>query len=132
VATVEQVIQARLAAYSGLTALTSAIYWGEAPQKTAPPYVVHGEISQITRPNCMGSDPGDVVSRWQVSVFAVSMDSAKDVGEQVRAALQRYRAVVAGVTVDDCMLIGRQGPFRDEEPNVFHLAQDFALYHREA
>lgn len=132
-ATVEEVIQTRLAATAGLTALVGTrIYWLHVPQETATPYVAHFEVSQITRPHAMGTDPGDVVSRWQVSVFADTPSTAKDCAEQVRAALQRYRGTVSGVTVDDVLGPENRIQLFDDAAQVCHFVQDFFVAHRES
>jgi len=101
---IEKAITSRLDGYAGLSALISTrIYPLKLPQDSTMPAVVYQIVSK-TRESAMGSDPGLATARVRISSFADSYSSAKDVGEQVRAALQRWSGTEATVVIQDSFI----------------------------
>ena len=52
----------------------------------------------------MGADPGIVHGRVQVDAWGLSYISARDVAEQIRAALERFRGTLDTTVVLDTFL----------------------------
>ena len=81
----------------------------------------------------MGSDLSTASPRFQVSCWAETYLACKNVAEQVRLALQRWRGTVDGVVIQDSFLEGDTDLFEDESDlsGTFQVALDFVIHHRE-
>lgn len=104
---IEEALVTRAAATAGLTALIGAgasmrFYPQQLPQKPTYPAVTYTQVS-APREQAMGSDPGIVQARVQLSAWGSSAQSARDVAEQLRAAFERWRGTVGGVVVLDTL-----------------------------
>lgn len=97
---VEKAINARLLAFSGVTALLDARVYPElAPQKATLPYVVYTRIDTehlMTKDNAAGL----ANARIQINSVAATYLKAKQLAEQVRLALQGWSGTGNGVTVN--------------------------------
>ncbi len=127
---VEKAIIATLKASAGLTVLVSTrIYGVTAPQGVTAPYVTLFRVS-AERPSAMGDDIGIVRARVQVNSWGATYESAKNVCDQVRAALQRFSGVSASITVLDTFLLSEQDLHEPDVP-IYHVAQDYEAIFRE-
>ncbi len=110
---IEETIFSRLSTFAGLTALIGAppncrVYPHElAPENALFPYVTYSLIS-APREIAMGADPGLVRSRWQFDAWGLDPDDARDVAEQLRKALERWRGAGSGTTVQDTFIDNQQ------------------------
>ncbi len=127
---VEKAIIARLKAFAGLTALVSTrIYSSTAPQNVVSPYVTLFRIS-TDRLSAMGLDIGIARARVQVDSWGATYASAKDVAEQVRAALQRFRGTSATIEILDVFILGEQD-FYESDTLIYHVTTDVEAIYRE-
>lgn len=93
---IHEALRTRLTTVSAVTALVSTrVYPNVLPQNPTLPAVVYQRIDE-RRETAMGSDPGVVRARVQVSAWAATFTAARGIGEEVRKALQRYRGTPAG------------------------------------
>ena len=128
--TIEDVLFARLSGFAGLTALVSTrIYPLKLPQSPVYPACVYLRAS-TGREQLMGNDAGIVRPRFQVSTYAQKYSDATsgliETAEQVRLALQRYRATVSGFVIEDIYLLTENDAWSDEPP-VYARHQDFEI-----
>ena len=127
--TVEAVLFSRLSGFAGLSALISArVYPLVAPQNVQQPYLTYRRVSSI-RESAFGSDSNNVTARFQIDVWASSFASARNVAEQVRLAMQRWRNTT-GTVVDDTF-IENQIDLYEPEIDTFHIAVDIRVHYRE-
>lgn len=97
---IQDAIFARLSNVSALTALVpvARIKFRLLDQDTAYPAIRYFKVSE-QRDAAMGSDSGVVRARFQFDVLDTDIDSIRDVQEQLRQALERYRGTfTVGVT----------------------------------
>lgn len=127
---VESEIYSRLTGFAGLTALVSSrIYPNLAPQKVAFPYVTYRRVSSV-RESGMGDDIGIVSARFQFDVFSDTYLSARNALEQVRQALQRWRAPSGNPEIIDSLIENDLDTF-EPDPLVHHVLLDALIYYRE-
>lgn len=117
----------RLQTYSGLTALVDQRVWyGRLPHDPTLPAVTVQEISGVPA-NGMGNDTGHVRGRIQVDAWDDNRAGAKAVGEQVRAALQRY----AGTHESSEIVVvemNSAGVIYESEGRIWRHRQDFGVW----
>jgi hypothetical protein len=100
----DEAITTYLLARTGLTALIGRRFsFDEPPKDTTLPYVVCKEISNVFNDDMDGKIENENPN-WQWTVYAVSRESAKAVGRQLRAALQDYSGTLSGITVQKIKL----------------------------
>lgn len=101
---IENAIFQRLSGFTALTALVSTrITPHLLTQETAYPAVTYFIVA-APRETAMGSDPGIVHARVQIDAWGTTYSSTRDVKEQVRAALQRFRGTLDTTIILDCFL----------------------------
>lgn len=105
---IENAIYQRLSQFAGLYALiggasTPRVTPHLLTQDTIYPAVTYFIVA-APRETAMGSDPGIVHGRVQVDAWGATYSSTRDVKEQVRAALQRFRGTLDGTQILDCFL----------------------------
>lgn len=123
---IEETLYTRLSTYANLTSLVSTrIYPNIAPQESTLPIVVYRTVSSV-RETAMGSDPGIVETRVQLSCFGTTYSSAKNVAKQVRLATQRW----SGTGVFDTFIDSEVDLY---EPNTLyhHVMVDIKIHHTE-
>jgi hypothetical protein len=130
---IEEHIFQRLSGYAGLTALVSTrIYPGMLPETPTYPALTY-EITNTDRESAMGSDPGIAHGRLSIMTYGTTYKSARDVKEQVRSALQRYRATLDGTQIMDTFVEDD----RDEPPDLINgvivrtRVVEFTVHYRE-
>ena len=129
-AVVEEALFTRLSGFAGLTALVAArIYPVMLPQDVVLPAVSYRRIAG-SRTSAMGSDTGLAHPRFEVNAWSQDYLTAKQVKEQLRAALQRWRGTVSGVEILDTFILGERD---DYEPTTltYQIPLDVQIHHRE-
>ena len=127
---IEEALYTRLSTHAGLSALVGTrIYPSVMPQGVILPAVTYRQISGA-RVHAMGSDAGLARPRFQLSCWSTTYSQAKDVAAQLRAALQRWRGTLGGVTVQDTFIKDESDLF---EPDTgFHRVElEFEINHDE-
>lgn len=113
---VEAALYSRLTTYAGLTALVSTRTYdaSSVPQKPTTPFVAYRRVSTRRHP-AMGADTDLIAARFQVDALGTDYSATKAVGEQIRAALQRWSGSVASVTILDTFIVDeRDLPFEPD------------------
>lgn len=130
-ADVEKSTVTRLKGFSGLSSLVSTRVWyARLPQDPTLPAVTVQEISAVPA-SAMGRDTGHVRGRVQVDAWGSDRAEAKEAGEQVRAALQRYDGTHNSselVFVD----MNSAGVIYESEGRIWRHRQDFGVWFTEA
>jgi hypothetical protein len=120
-----------LSEYAGLAALVSTrIYPLKAPQDATYPLVVYQQISG-PRVHSHSGGSGLASPRFQFTSWATSLNSAKGVANQVRAALNGYNGTMGSdVDVQACLLQNEMELY-DPETERWGVVQDFVIWHAE-
>lgn len=128
---IEAALYTRLTTHSGTAALVATrVYPNVLPQAGTRPAVTYRRISG-TREHAMGSDPGNVLSRFQVDCWADSYTGMIALWTQVFSALSRYRATVGSEVIDD-IYAGAPMDLYEDEKNLHRRMTDFMIWHRES
>lgn len=126
----DKIVYAVLSAHAGTVALVgSRLYPGVAPDGAGTPRVVYQEIT-VQPVSAMGSDTGLMRSRMQISSWGADYTQSKDVSDQVRAALQRFRGTAGGIEVQASYLESSVDLY-DEDSRRLGVATDFDIVFRE-
>jgi len=131
--TIEQALHTKLAGTAALTALVGErIYFRKAPQDVLKPYLVFFKVS-APREHSHDGASGLAVTRWQFSTFAETYKGAKDVTQQIQAALQGFSGVMGG---DGGVFIGAslyvdENDYYESDSRLFHIAADYRIWHEE-
>lgn len=136
--TIEEALYARLAGYSDLTDLIGKdsgqidpkIYPGFAAQDATRPYVVfrliHGHpVTPLSGAETIRTDV------WQISAIGTTYKEAKDIAQQIKAALHRFQGTMGGaggVYVSECVKVGEFDAFA-EDSGSFNCPTDFQIQH---
>lgn len=123
----------RLSNFAGLTALVGTrIFASRLPQEVTLPAV---SLFRITRSNAdarvSGQDGPLTHGIVQVDSWALSYNAAKDVADQVRAALSRWSGTHLGLVVQQGFIENEQD-FYEDDTKIFHIAQDYDVWYEEA
>lgn len=104
---IENAIFQRLSGFSALTALIGGTSPRITPelmtQDTAYPAITYQFVSG-QRETAMGVDPGVVSTRLVVDSWVDTYAAARDVKEQVRACLQRFRGTLDSTVILDIFI----------------------------
>lgn len=133
--TIEEGLKTYLTGYAGLTSLISTrVYPMRIPQGATIPCITYQRIStpRIKTHDTSGSS-GTAYPRFQFDAWATTYASAKTITDQVRAALNGYKAtigttnsvVVYGALVDD------ERPEFDSETGLYRISSDYVIWHQE-
>lgn len=117
---IQDAIFTRLSGFAGLTTLIGAgaqncrLYHGLMPENPTYPGVTYFQVS-TQRETAMGANPGIVHARFQFDVWSLDPDEARDVAEQLRRGLDRFRGTnLSGVSqVFDCFPENIEGPHQE-------------------
>lgn len=133
--TIETELYTRLTTHAGLSALIGTrAYPLHLPQKPTLPAVTYARVS-ATRVSAMGADTGLVRPRFQIDVWAEkyitqgAKTGAREVAEQVRAALQRW-STASGTIVQDTYFLNEVELF-EPDTETWHIALDFEINYEE-
>ena len=128
---IEEEIRARLNTFAGVSALVSGrIYPIHLPQNPTYPCVVYTRIANEHFNNLDGS-AGLSSPFIQVDAWADDPMEARDIGEQIRLALQGYSGSLAsGVTIHGISLDSDREGFEYEVGTYRHSA-DYTVWHSE-
>jgi hypothetical protein len=75
-------------------------------------------------------DTGMTRPRYQVNAWGRSWAEARAVAEQVRLALQRFRGIVSGTTIEEIFYLNST-ELPEDEIELRQIAMDFEINHRE-
>lgn len=103
------------------------VWHDHAPQDPALPAVTIAQVSG-RRPSAMGEDVGLVSGRLQVDVHAATRASAVELGEHVRAALQRFAGDADGVTIGALFVDNEIGPYWADDVRQWRTTIDFRAW----
>lgn len=125
----EQAIYAVLSGNAPITALVGGrIYPTQLPQEVVWPAISYARVSDVPA-RALGVDLAPTQSRFQVSAWGQSYDSAKDVASAVRNALSRYRGTIVGVVLADVFWDGETDLGFDAEARVYQIIEEFLVWH---
>lgn len=132
---IDEAIFSRLSGFAGLTAkVSSRIYPVMLPQNPVYPAVTHFSIGGGETIHAMNSDPGVARAQWQVSAWGITVIDARDVMEQVRLALSRFRGTLNGTVIQDILADApqeRMPPELIDGVLVFQFIRDFTIWYIE-
>lgn len=133
-ADLEKSVRTRLLAHAGVSDLVQAgqrVYYGELPKDPTLPAITIQEIVSVPE-GAMGEDCGIALATIQVDAWAETRQEAKDLGEQVRDALQRYHGTHDSSELTFVGMTGA-GPRRDPPGSrTWRHQQDFEVWFTEA
>lgn len=125
---IEEAIEYALLDYVNLTTLVSTrIYPSELPQKCPLPAVVYERASTISH-SAMGQDTGTYESIWRLSCHASTFTAARNVCDQVRQALQRWRGTYDYIEIKDSFLEGESTEYLNDV-DVHEVIQEFKIWY---
>lgn len=101
------------------------IHPGWLPEKPVYPALAYLEVSGVSHHNIPVAYP-----RFQFSVFSTRYGEAKQVAEEVRKALQRYKGDMGGIKVLQGVWEGSRDMY-ESDTKLYHIATDFKIIYRE-
>lgn len=127
---IEKAIKARLDGFAGLRAYVQTRNFAiNYPSGTKWPLTVF-ELVHETAVHAMGSDAAVVESRIRVNSFADDFSECREVDEQVRLALSRFRGTAGGTVVQDILQDTVNDIFHPEVgTGIYQRARDFRTFH---
>lgn len=129
---IDEALYSLLIAYAGLTALVSTrIYPMHLPQQPTLPAVSYQRISSGRRDVHHGGITAVAETIFQVSCWATTLKSAKDIAAAVRTRMHGYNGTVGSVKIFSSRVINEVDLY-DPETNVYHVPVDVAVLHRES
>lgn len=132
---IENAIYQRLSGFAGLQALIGnpgRVYPHLMPQNPLYPAVTYFKIAG-PREVAMGTDPGIVHGRFQIDAWGLTYLNTRDVGEQVRLALERFRGTLDTTVILDSF-IDEERDFEPELVNgviVRRRMSEWTIHYRE-
>jgi hypothetical protein len=115
---------AYLSSYANLTALISSqLYRTKAPAGVSGSYCVLFRVSRVRRYSHDGYS-GLTRYRLQISCFAPRDELAKQVAEQVTAAMEAWPSV--NPNVQSCEHVGEQDLY-ESDVDMYHIPVDFLI-----
>ncbi len=124
---IEDALYTRLSGHAGLSALVGdRIYPVKLPQSPVYPAIIY-ESRGGDRLHNMGVDAGIRRPIFQIACFAATYDAATNVGEQVIAALSRFRGTVGGIVIQEILMIDEPDDFWSDEPPVWQRVLEFEV-----
>jgi hypothetical protein len=131
---IEEALYSRLTGFAGLTALVGPrIYAHLMPQGPSYPSVVYTRIS-AQRESAMGSDANLVHSRFQLDAWALLAKDARDVTEQLRLALERWRGTSGTTVIQDSFIDNQQDSAPELVSNVplYRTITEVMIHHTDS
>ena len=135
--TIEEGLRYYLSNYAGLVSLISTrVHPMRIPQGATIPCLTYQRIStpRLNTHDVSGAT-GTAHPRFQFDAWAATYDSAKDITDQVRAALQGYKGSMGtggtAVTVQ-AVLSADERPEFNPETGLYRISSDYIIWHLEA
>ena len=131
--TVEDHLYTRLTGYGGLTTLVGTRIYPQTPNhNTTLPYIVFHRVSTL-RHSAFSADIANVDSRVQFDIWSNTYDGTSGViaiGNQLRAALQRYSGTSDGTEIETIFV---DGEFDEYDPATerHRRTMDFMVHYKE-
>ena len=104
--------------------LTTSVWAGFAPEKTAIPYIVHRKVDTIPSPNADGKSTLDAV-RYQVSVYHSSYADCEILAELVRSTIDEVVGTVENVNIESIRFESDNYIYEGE--GIHHIPQDYII-----
>jgi hypothetical protein len=124
--TIEAGIYGILSAYAGLTALVSTrIYPLVLPQDCDLPAVCYQLVSDVPE-YILAKAVANQNARVQVNSYAITLDAAKSVAIQVKAAMVGYDGTIGSVAVRDITIANEQDLY-ESDLDIYNLTVDFMV-----
>ncbi len=114
---------------SNVSSVSARVYALEAPQGAVAPYLVVQKISAPRSHTHQGAD-GLVVARFQFTCVATTYKGAKDVAEELRAALDG-KAVTMGTTEVSAAFYDDEIDDQDPDAKLYWVQADYLLHYKE-
>jgi hypothetical protein len=130
---VEHALLKHLLAQSALAALVGEkIYYVNAPQEVANPYIVFFKVSAVRETSLTGTSHL-VNSRFQFSIFSETYYQAKQIAEQIQLALQDKNNEVIGGTggVRVSIQYDNEQDLYEPEAGLYHVPVEYLIYYNE-
>lgn len=101
------------------------IYPGWIPENAPMPSVAYLEVSGVRHHDIDVAFP-----RYQFSCFSTRYLEAKEIADEIRKALQRYKGDISGTRVIQGV---HEGTFEqyERDTGIYHVAIDFKIIYRE-
>lgn len=129
--TIDERLFTRITAQAGFSSLAATRYYtAERPATAIKPFAV-GRVISAVRPQAMGSAPGNVRARVQITSFGDRPAQARALGEAVRLALHRWRDSSDTVVIEDVFLENELGPSFMDDSGLYEFMQDYIVFYRE-
>lgn len=109
-----------------ITALIGTrLYSGWIPENAPMPSVAYLEVSGVRHHDIDVAFP-----RYQFSCFSTRYLEAKEIADEIRKALQRYKGDISGTRVIQGV---HEGTFEqyERDTGIYHVAIDFKIIYRE-
>lgn len=121
----------RLCKANALTALVGQrIYYVEAPQDVAAPYIVIEKIDQVRADITAGKRYVD--ARFQVNIFAATYGAAKAIAAVIQTAMDKFNGAMGGVgglVVVHCTYDNEVDLPFDEDLKLYGVAVDYIVHY---
>jgi uncharacterized protein (TIGR02145 family) len=111
--------------YSNLTSITSKVFPGIAPDKTALPYIVFFPVSNTPSPDSSGQSLLDHI-RIQISCFGRSFRETEVMCSRVRRLIDELSGIYTGITVQRVSFAN--DVYIQEGAGVHHRVLDYMVY----
>lgn len=138
--TIEGGLLARGIAVSALTDLIGTgndarLYAMRLKQNETLPAVTYSRVGG-TRNHNMGTDTGNVESRWQFSCWATTYEGVRDVSTAVRTAYSRFSGTSDSTVIDDIFVENEVDLFESTAGDaltdgLYHRVLDLIVFYRE-
>jgi hypothetical protein len=111
------------------------VHLGTAPAGATMPFASFQVVSESERWPTLNGVSGLGHPRVQVDCYGKTFREAKELSEQIRAAIDGYRGTQAGVAIDSCMKAGEQylpEPDRSNTDTLLHrVSVDYSIIYQE-
>jgi hypothetical protein len=126
----EEGLYSYLTAAAGITALVSTrVYAFRIPQHMTLPCLTYQRIStaRVHTHDTSGST-GLARSRFQFDAWADSYDTAKDITDALRAALNGKTGTLTGTYAIQAALVEEESPELDPQSNLYRSRSDYMIW----
>jgi len=128
---IEQALFSKLDGTSAITALVGhRIEYIRARQDVKSPYIVFQKISDIPKAKTLDGASPLQEARFQISVFASSYKTCKDIADAIQTAIDGFKGTMGGtggVSVGDCAHDNDNDLPYDEPTQLFGIEADYLI-----